>query len=186
MVTGHALEELVLVTGNRFKAIEAKRITGHEIESLDIDLPEIQGLEMETVLRAKGAEAWRRAGRPVIVEETGLELEAMNGFPGPLIKWMLDAIGPEGIAKTAQGLGGRGAVARCQLLVVDGETTIFAEGHTDGHLVLPPRGEHGFGWDPIFEPDGHDQTYAELGQEIKDEIGHRGRAWRALLELLGR
>ncbi len=175
------LDDLTLVTGNPNKLEEARRITGVEIEGVEIDLPEIQSLHLEEVLRAKADEAWRRVGRPVVVEETGLELVAMNGFPGPLVKWMLDAIGPEGIARTAIALGDPRAIARCQLLVRDGERTLFAEGSTEGILVLPARGDAGFGWDPVFQPDGHDLTYAELGREIKDRIGHRGRAWSALL-----
>lgn len=120
-----------------------------------------------------------------MVEETGLELTAMNGFPGPLVRWMLDAIGPTGIAETAAGLDDCRAVARCQLLVVADGETLFAEGSTDGTLVLPARGESGFGWDSVFQPNGSDLTYAELAREAKDEVGHRGRAWRNLLQLLG-
>ncbi len=176
-----SLSEIVLVTGNPDKLAETRRITGVEIEGLAIDLPEIQSLDLEQVVRAKAEEAWRRVGRPVVVEETGLELAALNGFPGPLVKWMLDAVGPEGIARTAHRLGDPRAVARCQLLVTDGERTLLAEGATEGVLVLPPRGADGFGWDPVFQPDGHDRTYAELGAEIKDRIGHRGRAWAALI-----
>jgi non-canonical purine NTP pyrophosphatase (RdgB/HAM1 family) len=179
------LTEIALVTGNPNKVLETRRITGQEIDSVEVDLPEIQSLDLREVLEAKAREAWNRVGRPLVVEETGLELAAMNGFPGPLVKWMLDAIGPEGIARTIMGLGDARATARCQLLVVDGNETLFAEGATTGTLVLPPRGEGGFGWDPIFQPDGHDLTYAELGSEIKDRIGHRGRAWADLVEKLG-
>ena len=179
-MTRLALRSLVLVTGNPNKLEEARRITGVEIEAVDIDLPEIQSANLEEVLRAKGDEAWRRVGRPLIVEETGLELAALNGFPGPMVKWMIDSVGPEGLADAAIRLGDARAVARCQLLVVDGDETVMAEGSAAGTLVLPARGDFGFGWDPVFQPDGHDRTSAELGQEIKDRIGHRGRAWRAL------
>ncbi len=180
-----SLDGLALVTGNPDKLAETRRLTGVEIEGIEFDLPEIQSLDLEAVVRAKAAEAWRRVRRPLVVEETGLELAALNGFPGPLVKWMLDAVGPQGIARTAHRLGDPRAVARCQLLVTDGERTLLAEGSTEGVLVLPPRGDDGFGWDPVFQPAGHDRTYAELGPEIKDRIGHRGRAWRALLDELG-
>ncbi len=56
---------------------------------------------------------------------------------------------------------------------------ITAEGETRGALVLPPRGDSGFGWDPVFQPDGEDRTYGEMSAAEKDRIGHRGRAWRA-------
>ena len=180
-----ALTDLVLVTGNPHKLADARRITAIEIEGVDIDLPEIQSLDVEKVLRGKGEEAWRRVGRPLVVEETALELPALNGFPGALVKWMLESIGADGIADAAIKLGNPRAVARCQLLVRDGNETIFAEGVTHGTLVQPARGEGGFGWDPVFVPDGYERTSSELGLEVKDRIGHRGRAWQALLARLG-
>ncbi len=187
------LARAVLVTGNSNKILEARRILGFDLASAEPesdaypdlpDLPEIQGLDPVAVLEAKAEAAWQALGRPLIVEDTGLELEALNGFPGPLVKWLLEAVGPEGIARLAQSQGDAGATAVCALLYRDAETTVTAFGRTRGQLVLPARGELGFGWDPIFQPDGSTRTYAELGPETKDRIGHRGRAWRALLERL--
>ena len=171
-----------LVTGNRNKLIEAERILGMTLACEALDLPEIQSLDMFEVLRAKGEEAWRRLRRPVVVEETGLELDALGGFPGPLVKWMLQAVGSQGIARTVHGLGDPRATARCALLYLDGTREVVAEGETRGELVLEPRGGGGFGWDPVFLPDGRTETYAELGVEVKDQLGHRGRAWRRFLE----
>lgn len=176
----------VLVTGNPGKLREARRLMGgRDLEAVAVDLPEIQSLDMREVLEAKAEEAWRRLRRPLVVEDTGLELDCMAGFPGPLVKWMLEAIGPEGIARTALALGDPRATARCLLVFRDGTRDVVAEGATHGKLVLPGRGGAGFGWDPVFEPDGEGLTYGELGDVRKDEIGHRGRAWRALLEQLG-
>jgi len=178
---------LVLVTGNRSKLAEARRLTaasGQELEAVALDLPEIQSLDMEEVLRAKAQQAWEAVGRPVVVEETGLELAAMNGFPGPLVKWMLEAVGAEGIARAALALGDARARAVCLLLWTDGRRTEIARGETAGDLVLPPRGANGFGWDPVFRPSGEERTYGELPEEEKDRVGHRGRAWRELLSRL--
>lgn len=180
------MNRFLLVTGNRGKLEETRRILGFEVESAALDLPEIQSLDLDEVLAAKAEAAFRRLGRPLVVEDTGLELAAMGGFPGPLVKWMLAAMGPEGIARTAAALGDPRAVARCGLLWTDGKTTLFGRGETRGILVLPPRGSGGFGWDPVFQPDGCDLTYAELGDEIKDSIGHRGRAWRDLMRQMER
>ncbi len=173
-----SLGTFTLVTGNRNKLIEAERILEMKLTCEPLDLPEIQSLDIFEVLRAKGEEALRRLCRPVVVEETGLELAAMGGFPGPLVKWMLDAVGPGGIARTVHALGDPRATARCALIYMDGETERIAEGETRGELVLEPRGEGGFGWDPIFVPEGRSETYAELGSTIKDRLGHRGKAWR--------
>ena len=174
------MRPFTLVTGNPGKLAETRRILGIDLEAEKVDLPEIQSLDMEEVLRAKGREAYRRLRKPLVVEDTGLELAALNGFPGPLVKWMLDAVGAQGIAKTAHALGDPKATARCLLLYVDGQEEILGQGITRGTLVLPPRGDAGFGWDPIFQPDDFQLTYAEIGDEDKDRIGHRGRAWRDL------
>lgn len=154
------------------------------MEAVTIDLPELQSLDLHEVLRAKGEAAWQRVRRPLVVEETGLELAALNGFPGPLVKWMLQAIGSEGIAQLAQRAGDTRATARCLLLYRDDERSVVSEGITTGHLVLPARGDSGFGWDPVFQPDGHELTYGELAEAQKDAVSHRGRAWRDLLSRL--
>ncbi len=174
------LPEFVLVTGNEGKRREVERLLGGSVESVGIDLPEVQSLDLLEVLEGKADEAWRRLQRPLVVEETGLELVALNGFPGPLVKWMLEAVGAEGIARTGLALGESGIAARCALLYTDGQRRVVAEGITRGRLVLPGRGDGGFGWDPVFEPEGETKTYGELRPEEKDRIGHRGRAWRAL------
>jgi XTP/dITP diphosphohydrolase len=184
-----ALPRFALVTGNPGKLAEARRMVGRAveggaIEAVAMDLPEIQSLDYREVLRAKGEEAWRRLGRPLVVEEAGLDLAALGGFPGPLVKWMLEAAGAAGIARTAAALGDSRATARCFLLYQDGERSVVAEGATEGTLVAP-RGSGGFGWDPVFQPEGSERTFAELAGQEKDAVSHRGRAWRALLAALG-
>ncbi len=179
------LPPFVLVTGNAGKIRETRRIVGRELDNEPLDLPEIQSLDLVEVLEAKAREAFKRLGRAVVVEETGLFLDALNGFPGPLVKWMLESVGPEGIARTCQGLGNMNAQARCALAYFDGERLLNAEGETRGKLVLEPKGRHGFGWDPIFVPEESELTYAQLSAEEKDQIGHRGRAWRSFCSLLG-
>ena len=81
-------------------------------------------------------------------------------------------------------MGDSGVAARCAVLYRDADRTVVAEGVTRGRLVLPGRGDGGFGWDPVFEPEGESLTYGELPAEVKDRIGHRGRAFRALAEKL--
>ena len=182
----------LFVTGNAGKLAEARRIVGAALAALEVDLPEIQSLDGGEVLAAKADAALARAPRrpggrletPIVVEETSLEVAAWNGFPGPLVKWMLAAVGAEGIARAAAACGDARAVARCALLWTDGERRVTGEGETRGTLVAPPRGERGFGWDPVFQPDGETRTYGELPDAAKDAIGHRGRAWRDLLARL--
>lgn len=190
----------VFVTGNADKALEAERILGFRPPLELLDLPEIQSLDLEEVLVTKARDAWRTlrdAGRPraVVVEETGLELSAFGGFPGPLVKWMLEAVGAAGIARAGLALDDPGVAAVCALAFYDAdpdggaghgkeEVLLVGRGRTDGALTLPPRGKHGFGWDPVFVPEGESRTYAELAPAEKDRLGHRGRAWRNFGDVL--
>ncbi len=171
------LPDFVLVTGNANKRRETERILGRPVETEPLDLPELQSGDVLEVLEEKGREAYRRLQRPLVVEETALELRALNGFPGPLVKWMLDAVSAEGIAKTAIALDDPHATAICAVLYVNGDERVLGKGETQGHLTLPPRHGEGFGWDPVFQPEGSERSYAQLGVGVKDEIGHRGRAW---------
>ena len=180
-----ALEAFVFVTGNPGKLAEARRLAGADLDSVALDLPEIQSLDLEQVLRVKGEEAFLRLGRAVVVEETGLAITGLNGFPGPLVRWMLEAIGPEGVARQAIASGDPHATACCALLYVSATVSVLAVGENPGRLTLPARGSHGFGWDPVFEDASTAKTYGELSDAEKDALGHRGRAWRKLLVKLG-
>ena len=178
------LAEAALVTSNPGTHAEARRLCNADLEVVELDLTEVQSLDIHEVLQAKGEDAFARLARPLVVEETGLELAALNGFPGALVKWLLTAVGAEGIARLAAACGDTRATARCALLYRDPERSVSAEGATRGNLILPPRGEEGFGWDPVFQPDGCEQTYAEMTGKQKDLLSHRGNAWRQLVELL--
>jgi non-canonical purine NTP pyrophosphatase (RdgB/HAM1 family) len=175
----------VLVTGNRGKIAEARMVIGEDLEAIALDLPEIQSLDLGEILREKAEEAWRRIGRPLVIEDVSLELAAFNGFPGPLIKWMLQSLGAEGIARAAAAQGDVRATARCGLFYKDAQRTLAAEGISEGTLIAPGRGEEGFGWNPVFQPAEVSLTYAEMPVADRLEISHRGRAWRALMRELG-
>ena len=175
-----SLDGVAFVTGNHHKIIEAKRLGSSNLRMVRVDLPEIQSLSILEVVEAKAEAASDHVDGPFVVEETGFELEALNGFPGALVKWMLDAIGPEGLARVGLSLNNDRGTARCALLYRNADRRIVAEGSTSGRLVLPSRGDGGFGWDSVFVPDGENRTYAELIPSDKDRLSHRGRAWRAL------
>ena len=174
-----------LVSGNKGKIAEARLAAGADLPAAEMELPEIQSLDMLEIVRGKAAAAWAALQRPVVVEEAGLELAALNGFPGPLVKWMLHAIGAEGIARTVEALDDPRGIARCILLYKDGDEEIAAEGITAGTLIRPGRGTYGFGWDPVFLPDGESRTYAELDGREKLAVSHRGKAWRGMTRKLG-
>jgi non-canonical purine NTP pyrophosphatase (RdgB/HAM1 family) len=175
-----SLPPFVVVTGNPGKLREVERLLGYRPDHAGLDLPEIQSLDLVEVLRAKADEAWRRLERPLVVDETGLALAALEGFPGPLVKWMLTAVGAAGISRVAHRLGDPRATACCALLYRDAGREVVARAEVPGRLAAAPRGSDGFGWDPIFVPDGQDKTYAEMDAAEKDRCGHRGSAWRDL------
>jgi len=173
-VTGNAkkLEEFIAILGTSFP---------HKVISQKVDLPEYQGTP-EEVVREKCLEAARRIQGPVIVEDTCLCFNALGGLPGPYIKWFLESLGPDGLPRLIADWDDKSGAALCMFGYSEGkdeEVKVF-EGRTEGTIVNPPRGPRNFGWDPIFQPDGYTQTYAELDSGIKNSISHRGRALNKL------
>jgi XTP/dITP diphosphohydrolase len=116
----------------------------------------------------------------VLVEDSGLEVLAWGGFPGALVKWLEKSAGLATIARMLDPFADRRARAVCAIAAFDGETLVEARGVTEGSIAAAPCGSRGFGWDPIFVPEGSDSTYAEMVPEEKDRISHRGRAWSEL------
>lgn len=150
-----------------------------EVERVDIDLPEIQSLDSEEIVRHK-LEAARRLGvAPCLVEDTSLSVVEWNGLPGPLIKWFIQSLGVEGFANLVI-RGGRCAVeARTVVGYIDSDgRTIFASGAVPGTIV-PSRGA-GFGWDAIFLPDGQTMTFGEMTSQEKGRLSMRAVAIGAL------
>lgn len=173
-----------LVTGNQNKVIEARRITGLDIEHVALDIREVQERTCAGVALAKVFEAYDKLRRPVIVEDSGLELVALGGFPGPFIKHWEQLGGIASICRTLDGIGERAAFAVCALAITDGSDPIVIEARVAGSIARYPRGG-GFGFDPIFIPASVDgMTFGELTGVGKDAHSHRGTAWRKLLARL--
>jgi XTP/dITP diphosphohydrolase len=129
--------------------------------------------------------AWERLHRPVLVEDSGLEILAWGGFPGALVKWLEKSAGLEAIVRMLEPFADRRAHAVCVIACFDGVELLTARGVTEGAIASAPRGAGGFGWDPIFVPRGSDKTFAELQPAEKDAVSHRRRAWAAMAEKLG-
>ena len=171
----------VFVTTNEHKRREVERLLGVGLERAALgDVPEIQALDFAEVAAHKARSAYdalRRPPYPVLVEDSGLVVGAWNGLPGALTKWFLSSVGNEGLLGMLCG-GDRRASAVCAVAVADnmGEVRVF-RGEVRGEIAPEPRGEGGFGWDPIFVPEGGELTYAQMG-EAKNEDSHRARAFR--------
>jgi len=179
------LDDAVFVTSNLGKLREAEAVLGCTLRHRALDLPEIQSLDLAEVVRAKAGAAFERLGRPVLVEDTSLELAGLGGFPGPLVRWLLASVGPEGICRVASCFDDPAATVRCLACAFDGGAEVLGEGVVVGRIVPAPRGRRGFGWDSAFVPDGGDgRTYAEMDGAEKNAISHRRRAFEALRERL--
>lgn len=172
-MTEHARQTLLVVTGNPGKAREIGEITGWPVEAVEIDLPEIQSLDVAEVAAAKVQAAYERVGKPVVVDDTGMSLDALGGLPGALVAWFLDTIGPEGIWRLLEGHADRRASVVTCIGYHDGVDVHVFSGEVRGAVPIEMRGAGGFGYDPIFVPDGHDITYAEMSAEEKNTVSMR-------------
>lgn len=175
---------IFFVTGNKGKFEEAKGIIS-ELEQQDLDLVEIQSIDSKEIIRHKLEEAKKILEGNLVVEDSSLSLESLNGLPGPLIKWFLKTIGNEGLVKITESFGNVRANASVVigLSIEDGSTEFFV-GSIEGEIVKP-RGENGFGWDPIFQPDGWSKTFGEMTVEEKNEVSMRKIAFQKLKAYLG-
>ncbi len=182
------LDGLVFLTSNPGKAREASALLGRPVEARSLDVPEVQSLDFAEVVVAKALAAAERLGVPVLVEDSGLALPAWKGYPGPLTKYAVGAVGEAGFARLAHAWGDPRAEAVSTLgLAWPGarpDEVVVAEGRVPGVLAAEPRGANGFGWDVIFVPDGETRTFAEMSAEEKNARSHRARAFAALVRTL--
>lgn len=185
-VRAGASMRVTFVTGNAKKLEEVRAILSSgredviELRSERLELPELQG-EPEEVAREKARMAARALGGPALVEDTSLCFNALGGLPGVYVKWFLEKTGHEGLNNMLAAYADKSAYAQCVFAYAEGpedeEPRVFV-GRTHGKIV-PARGPTDFGWDPVFEPDGYSQTYAEMDKSTKNSISHRYRALEA-------
>lgn len=176
--------ELILVSTNPNKGIEAERILGQPLLRVSIALPEIQAATVEEITRYKLEVAKTKGYARLIVEDVSLGFDELGNFPGPYVRWLLEAAGGEGLAAIAYALHNRAAKAQCSVGYWDGHGVLVFTGETAGEVLVQPRGERRFGWDPWFKPNGSEKTFAEMTDSEKDAVSHRGLAYRKLAEHL--
>jgi XTP/dITP diphosphohydrolase len=189
--------KLVIASHNEGKVREIEALLGphgiHPVSAKSLDLPEPEETGTTFVANAelKALQAADLSGLPALADDSGLCVEALNGDPGifsarwagpgkdfglamRLVEDKLAAAGPDTV---------RDAHFVCALALAwpDGHVEWF-EGRVDGKLVWPPRGEHGFGYDPMFVPDGHDRTFGEMTHDEKTPLTHRAAAFRQLVD----
>jgi len=191
-------ETIFLASGNAHKIEELEQV----LEPLGIDLkstldhsdpeevvedqPDLQGNAL------KKAQYWfEKTGLPSISDDTGLEVEALNGAPGvysarfagdnPTYDDNVNKLLSELKDKT-----NRSAQFRTVIAFVDGSDHYFFEGICRGRIINQKRGDKGFGYDPVFIPEGYEETFAELSSEEKNKISHRGKAVQKFIDFLSK
>lgn len=191
-----SLPRLIIATRNAHKTAEIRAMVGDHFEVVDVtafpDLPEIEetGTTFLANARLKAEGVSRRVDGWVLSDDSGLEVDALDGAPGV---WSSSYGGEEGnharnnarlLAEMA-GKSDRRARFRCTMVLASGGVEIANfSGTVEGRLVESLHGAGGFGYDPLFVPDGYDRTFAELGDEIKNTLSHRSRALVEALALL--
>jgi non-canonical purine NTP pyrophosphatase (RdgB/HAM1 family) len=184
-------DKIVFLTGNKGKLKEATAIVGELITPWkeSIDLPEIQSTNPQEVLQAKIEAAKSALKASVIVEDTSLFLTdwGTGDLPGPYIKDFLKTLNPSGLCELGQAVGSAArAITVLGFYDRSSDETHFFTGELKGEIATSPRGDNGFGWDPVFIPAGQDRTIAEMSDEEKNTISMRKQAFEKLSTFLGK
>ena len=188
-------KKLVVATNNAHKLEEIAAILGDELELLSLkdinchaDIPETADT-LEGNARQKAMYIYENYGMDCFADDTGLEVDALNGAPGVFsARYAGDGHDSEAnmqkLLKELEGKENRKAQFRTAIcLIMEGKEYLF-EGIVKGAIIEEKRGGAVFGYDPIFVPEGYDQTFAELGNDIKNTISHRARAVEKLCKFL--
>jgi len=181
----HKLEEIKDILGKDFEIVSLAEIGCHE------DIPET-GVTLQENARQKSTYVVEHYNQNCFADDTGLEVEALGGEPGVHSARYAEGTDHDSEANMRKlltkldGQTNRKACFRTVIsLIIDGVEHQF-EGKVEGRIATEKHGTEGFGYDPIFIPEGYDKSFAELGEEIKNQISHRARAVKKLAEYLGR
>ncbi len=188
------MPSLYVSTKNKDKLRELKELLGEEVEVLhpapdDPDVDETGDTLFANAL-LKAEEGYRRTGQLSIADDTGLEVDALNGEPGVYAARYAgeDATYADNVNKLLHELRDADPASKTARFrtviccVVDGHEPLRFDGVLEGRIIDTPRGENGFGYDPVFVPENEIRTLAEMGADEKNKISHRGRALRAFAD----
>ena len=169
--------KLLFVSKNKFKHAEATRVLsalGIDVQANHLEIHELQTVDTEALVKDKATRAFSALGRPLLVEHTGLYLNDIKGFPGGLTQIFWDTLKKDRFAELFASEADS-VKAVTYIGYVDGQRVHLFHGEITGKIVSPPRVDHGFQWDCVFQPNGHDQTFSEMGEK-KDDISMRSIA----------
>ncbi len=165
---------LKFITGNKYKLDEVRSILGDicNVDNLELDLEEIQDLDSKNVIKDKLERAKELGHSMIFCEDVSLSINCLNGFPGPLVKWFLSSLGSKGVYNLVSKYDDHSAIAKTMIGFYDGSDVYYFEGSVKGTLISP-KGDSSFGFDPIFVPDGYNQTFGEMDKSEKNSMSHR-------------
>ncbi len=180
--------EILFLTGNRHKVEEVKPIAeeyGFRIKQYPGFKFEIQSNDLAEIAEKAVLYGYISLGKPVMVEDAGLFINELNGFPGPYSSYVYKTIGIDGILKLMKNIDDRRAYFLSATSIIYKPCIITAIGVIHGEITTEPRGSGGFGFDPIFKPEGSDKTFGEMSVTEKNKFSHRAKSVRkAFKELL--
>ncbi len=171
--------KLYFITSNKNKVIEAKKKLGplgFNIIQEDLQVPEIQADTLEEVALFSAKWAELRARKPFFLEDSGFFVDSLNGFPGVYSAYVFKTLGYMGILRLMEGVDNRDARFVAVIVYNDGKEMKMFRGDVLGTVTQEPKGEGGFGYDPIFIPKGSSRTFAEMDTAEKGSFSHRGKA----------
>lgn len=176
----------IFITGNQNKADYLAKLLGMPIVHQKIELDEIQSASLDEIVTHKAKQAYEIVRGPVLVEDVALGFDALDGLPGPFVKFFVDAEnGLENLCRMLDGFESRGARAECVFGYYDGTRLELLRGGLSGVIAVRPRGDGGYGWDKIFCPEGYEnKTRAELIREQDEKTYQMIKPVAALRELL--
>ena len=168
--------KLTIVTSNANKALEVAAFFGGalEVTHISLDIPEHRSDDVGEIAKGKAQYAYEHLHTPLIVDDTGFSIDALNGFPGPYAAYILHTIGNTGILKLMDCVKNRGAHFTTAIAFADESDIHVFTGTIHGKVISTPRGNNGFGYDPIVDING--RTLAEMSLEEKSVISHRALA----------
>ncbi len=182
--------ELYFATGNDSKVKEFKNaLESFEVtlKRIDIDLAEMDHEDVEKVSRRKAVDAYNESNieEPVMVEDSGLYVSALGGFPGSVSSYFFEKCGNHGLLKLLKDIGERDAYFKTSIAIYfpEKDDTKTLSGVCKGRISRKIRGDSGFGYDPVFIPEGRNKTFAE-DFSVKEEISHRKKAIEKLKKYL--
>ena len=171
-------KKLVFATGNHGKFTEAKKFFGNifDMEMYSSGYPEVQTDELEDVVISGMDYLKSYINGAFMLDDTGLFIEHLNGFPGVYSAYVQKTLGNNGILRLLEGVKERRAYFKTVIGYFDGEKEHLFRGICPGNIAIKETGERGFGYDPIFVPFNTDKTLADMDTDEKNIISHRGRA----------